>query len=205
MIGIDPGHQKDSNKEQEPVAPGSSETKKKVSSGTYGRFTQIPEYQVNINVGLLLKDMLEGYGAKVVMTRTTNDVDISNSERAIVFNKAGTDYAIRLHCNGSEDASKRGAFMLIPKSNPYAAQCKSAAELLISEYCKATGLKNLGVTVRSDQTGFNWCERMIVNIEMGHMTNEAEDYYLTDKGNQKTMARGIANGILKYFEAQNAG
>ena len=49
-IGIDPGHQAHGNSAQEAVAPGSSETKAKVSSGTYGRFTGVPEYEVNLDV-----------------------------------------------------------------------------------------------------------------------------------------------------------
>ncbi len=201
-IGIDPGHQGHANSDQEPVSPSSPITKKKVSSGTQGRWTGVAEYQVNLNVGLLLRDLLEKEGATVIMTRTSNDVDISNAERAILFNESKTDYAIRLHCNGSDDAQKHGAFMLIPSDNPYADKCRTAAEILIQEYCEATGIKNLGISVRSDQTGFNWCNRMIINIEMGHMTNKDEDYYLTSEENQAVMAQGIANGIIQYLAKQ---
>lgn len=199
IIGVDPGHQMHADRDGEPVSPGSSETKHKVSSGTQGIVTQIPEYEVNLAVGLLLRDMLESAGATVVMTRTVNDVNVSNIERAQLFNDKKTDYAVRLHCNGSDDHDKRGAFMLIPSSNPYLDDCKRAAELMIEEYCKATGLKNRGVTVRSDQTGFNWCERMIINIEMGHMTNADEDKLLTDADFQKRMAQGVFNGILAFY------
>ncbi len=199
VIGIDPGHQAHSNSGLEPVAPGSGEMKKKVSSGTQGQWTRVCEYEVNLNVGLMLKTMLEREGATVIMTRETNDVDISNAERAKLFNAAKTDYAVRLHCNGSENQNKRGAFMLIPKSNPYLSDCKRAAGLLLDEFCKSTGAPNLGVTVRSDQTGFNWCERMIINIEMGHMSNKEEDYLLADSAYQKKMAVGLFNGIMAYF------
>ncbi|MDD3920186.1 MAG: N-acetylmuramoyl-L-alanine amidase [Eubacteriales bacterium] len=198
-IGIDPGHQSHANRDKEPEAPGSSTMKNKVSSGTYGRFSGVREYVVNLDVGLALRDSLEALGATVVMTRTTNDVDISNVERAKFFNEKKTDYALRLHCNGSDDASKAGAFMLIPKSHPYKDDCKRAAELLIDAYCSASGFKNKGITVRSDQTGFNWCERMIVNIEMGHMTNESDDHMLTDPAVQKKMVQGLTNGIVAYF------
>lgn len=201
VIGIDPGHQAKGNAEQEPVAPNSNKTKKKVSSGTQGRFSRVPEYEVNLAVGLLLRDLLEEQGATVVMTRETNDVNISNVERAQLFNEKKTDYALRLHCNGSEDKTIHGAFMLVPTENPYLEECDRAAELLIEEYCKATGAKNLGITKRSDQTGFNWSERMVINIEMGHMTNKEEDFKLTDAKYQEKMAQGLADGILAYFKA----
>ncbi|MDY2870998.1 MAG: hypothetical protein SOT57_00485, partial [Eubacteriales bacterium] len=62
-VGIDPGHQAHSNSAQEPVSPGSKETKAKVSSGTQGVKTRVPEYEVNLQVALLLRDALEAQGA----------------------------------------------------------------------------------------------------------------------------------------------
>ena len=41
---------------------------------------------------------------------------------------------------------------------------------------------------------------MIVNIEMGHMTNKAEDARLTSPDYQKKMAQGLLDGICAYFE-----
>ncbi|MEL7601773.1 MAG: N-acetylmuramoyl-L-alanine amidase [Bacillota bacterium] len=201
IVGVDPGHQAHSNSDPEPIAPGSSEMKAKVSSGTYGRFTGVREHEVNLKVGLLLRDLLKDAGATVVMTRTTADVDISNAERAELFNKKKVDLGIRIHCNGSDDPSVAGAFMLVPTENPYKDDCVAAAKLVLAEYGKATGISvRKGLTYRSDQTGFNWCERPVINIEMGHMTNKEEDYKLTDADFQKKMAKGIYNGILRYFE-----
>lgn len=123
VIGLDPGHQAHSNSEHEPVAPGSSSTKKKVSSGTYGRFTGVKEHEVNMAVGLLLRDLLEKAGATVIMTRESADVDISNAERAELFNEHEVDLGLRLHCNGSDDPEVHGAFMLVPAENPYKEDC----------------------------------------------------------------------------------
>ncbi len=200
-IGIDPGHQAHDNDELEPVAPGSSKLKKKVSAGTYGRFTGTREHEVNLSVGLLLKGLLKEAGASVVMTRETADVNISNAERAKFFNKNNVDIAVRLHCNGSDDKQIKGAFVLIPKTNPYKEDCLLCAKLILSSYGKHTGIGiERGVVSRSDQTGFNWCERPIINIEMGHMTNEEEDKKLSDTSFHKKMATGIYYGILEYFD-----
>lgn len=200
VIGLDPGHQAQGNSDPEPVAPGSSETKPKVSSGTAGVASGIDEHVVNLNVGLKLRDMLEEAGATVVMTRTTADVDISNAERAQLFNEENVDLALRLHCNGVDDESVHGAFMIVPESNPYKDDCDRAAELILNSYIEATGLKDKGIMTMSNQTGFNWCERPIVNIEMGHMSNPDEDLLITDKDFQTTMAEGLYQGILAYFE-----
>ncbi len=199
VIGLDPGHQAQGNSDPEPVSPDSSETKPKVSSGTSGVASGIDEYVVNLNVGLKLRDMLEEAGATVVMTRTSSDVDISNIERAQLFNDEQVDLGVRLHCNGVDDQSERGAFMIVPESNPYKEECDLAAESILNHYIEETGLNDKGIMTMSNQTGFNWCERPIVNIEMGHMSNPDEDLLLTDEDFQTTMAEGIFKGILACF------
>ncbi|MDO4544464.1 MAG: N-acetylmuramoyl-L-alanine amidase [Clostridia bacterium] len=205
VIGLDPGHQSQANTEQEPIAPDSTTMKSKVSGGTRGVESLVYEYEVNLQVALLLQQMLTDSGAVVIMTRTENEVNISNVERAELFNETNVDLAIRLHCNGSDDSSARGAFMLIPtrQRTAYYEDCLEAARCIIDSYCEATGLimrgNQSGITERDDQTGFNWCSRPIVNIEMGHMTNAEEDLLLTDPDFQESMALGIYNGIVAYF------
>lgn len=84
IIGIDPGHQSESvdMSAPEPNGPGSSEMKAKCTSGTQGTYSGVPEYQLNLEVSLQLKDELEQRGYQVVMTRTDNETAISNMERA---------------------------------------------------------------------------------------------------------------------------
>ncbi len=202
VIGLDPGHQAHSNSDQEPVAPGSGETKKKVSSGTQGRFTGVTEYEVNLQVGLKLKQILTDLGATVVMSRESHDVDISNSERATMMNDAGAALVVRIHCNGSDNSDKHGAVVLIPSNDCTAAindASKEAGKCLINAFVDATGAKDLGLQPRSDQTGFNWSTVPVCNVEMGYMTNEEEDNLLVKDDYQDQCAHGIANGVVDYF------
>lgn len=202
VIGIDPGHQLHADSKSEPVAPGSSKTKKRVSSGTQGLWSRVPEHEVNLAVALMLRDMLTEAGATVVMTRETGDVNISNKERAELFNSKNVDMAIRLHCNGSENKSKHGAFVLIPpRSHTCFAESERMARLVLAAYGEITGLStHAGIIERSDQTGFNWCNRPIINLEMGHMTNKSDDLKLSDAAFQEVMARGIFKGIELCFQ-----
>ncbi len=203
-IGIDPGHQAQGNSEKEPVAPGASEQKAKVSSGADGRNTGTPEYKITLAVGLKLRDLLEEKGAEVVMTRESSEVNISNSERATMMNDAGVDLVIRLHCDGVDDSSVRGALMLVPVggyAKGFEEQSAAAGKAILSAFVKETGAKNRGIMERDDQTGFNWSTVPVCNMEMGCLSNGSEEELLISDGYQQTCAQGVCNGIMNYFGA----
>lgn len=193
----------------EPRAPGSSTMKKKVSSGTYGRFTGVYEYVVNLQVGLRLKRELEALGAQVIMTRETHDVDISNAERATMMNEEEVDCWLRIHANGSNIESVHGMFMLIPQQGSMHTTDRSIADIsaqlgkvLIDAAMESTGAdspKSKGLSVRDDQTGFSWSSVPVCNIEMGHMTNEREDWLLITEAYQILIVEGLVEGFVEYY------
>ena len=84
VVAVDPGHQGSwvDMSAQEPVGPGAAETKAKATTGTQGVWSKVPEYDLNLQVSLVLKKELENRGYQVVMTREDNDTAISNAERA---------------------------------------------------------------------------------------------------------------------------
>lgn len=206
VIGLDPGHQRIYNPDPEPVAPGSSTTKQKTAGGARGANTGVLEYEVNLAVGLLLRDRLEALGATVCLTRDSNDVDLSNRERAEFFNERDVDLALRLHCNGSDNKKLNGAFMIIPAEyrTDHYDTCRAAAICIIEEYCRATGLQecyldNDGLSERGDQAGFNWCTRPIVTIEMGFLTHAEDEQLLADPAFHATMADELCDGIVRWY------
>ena len=206
LVVIDAGHQGPDQDMSgtEPLGPGSSEMKAKLATGTEGWTTGLPEYELNLNVALLLQEELEARGYRVLMTRTTHDTDISNIERAEVANNAGADIMVRVHANGSENTSVDGALTMVPSAaNPYVGfmydECYYLGQCIVNAYCETTGISNDGILEVDDMTGINWCQMPVTIIEMGFMTNYGDDTYMADENNQKTMAVGIANGIDRYF------
>ena len=204
VIAIDAGHQEHGNFGQEPIGPGSSAMKTKVAGGTRGTTTGVPEYQLTLDISLKLRDLLEEKGYQVVMIRETNDVDITNSERAMVANEANADAFIRVHANGSDSSSANGAMTICQtSSNPYNSEyyedSKRLSELVLDAYTEATGIRKERVWETDTMSGINWCTVPVTIIELGYMTNPEEDTKMQDNDFQDTMAEGIVAGIEAYL------
>ena len=204
MIAIDAGHQKKGNNEKEPIGPGASVTKPKVSSGTRGVFTKVPEYKLNLAIALKVKEELIDRGYDVYMIRETNDVNLSNRERAEMANESGADLFLRIHADSAENDSGRGTSTLYPsENNPYVAHLSEESYALstaiVDEMCKLTEAKNRGAIARDDMSGINWCSIPVSIIEMGYMSNIKEDKLMQTEKYQNKMAQGICNGIDAYY------
>jgi len=205
VVCIDPGHQAHSNSTPEPIGPGAKATKPSVSGGATGVSTGIPEYEITLQIAMNLKKRLESQGVKVVMVRTVNDVDIVNSKRAAIANKANADLFIRIHADGSPNSSVVGISTLYPASNKwtrsFAGESKTAAVMVQKAMIQSTGAVDRGAIKRSDLSGFNWAKVPSVLVETGFLSNRVEDKLLASPHYQDKLAEGIAAGAMKYLKS----
>ncbi len=205
VVVIDAGHQKKGDSSQEPIGPGASETKAKVTSGAYGKTSHLNEYELNLMVAKKLKKELEKRGYEVIMCREKNDVNISNSERAKIANDADAVAFIRIHADDGEDTSLQGIMTICQTpDNPYNGELYDKSYLLsecvLEEAVAATGAKKRYVWETDSMSGINWAEVPVTILEMGFMSNPEEDALMATSAYQKKMAKGVANGIDRYIE-----
>ena len=204
VVVIDPGHQLTADLTQEPIGPGAAETKYKVSGGTASCNTGSPESELTLAVSKLLEAELIQRGYTVLMTRTEQDVNISNSERAAVANDANADAFVRIHANGSENSGANGALTICQTAaNPYNsdlyAKSRALSDAVLDELTANAGCRKEYVWETDTMSGINWCRVPVTIVEIGYMTNAAEDALLATDDYRSLIAVGIANGIDRYF------
>jgi len=154
------------------------------------------EKDINLEISLLLKEKLEVRGYAVIMTRT-EDVEVSQKERAELANNSNADIFISIHMNNlPSDTSVHGLDILYGKDR---SDSKDLADYLITPTVSC-GAKNRGVKSSSSYTVLSNVNIPSVLIELGFISN-AEDVENLSKFTYKdTLVRGICEGIDKYFE-----
>jgi N-acetylmuramoyl-L-alanine amidase len=203
VVVIDPGHQSRANSTPEPIGPSSSEMKPRMNAGTTGVTSGVPEFEIDLEIATNLQKRLEAAGVRVVMTRTTNDVDLSNAQRAQMADAAKADLFVRVHADGNIDPKITGVSTLYPASNqwtkPISASSQRAALIVQQHLVSATGANDDGSAARGDIAGFNWAKVPSISVQTGSQSNLVEDRLLSSSSYQDRVAQGIADGILAFL------
>ncbi|MDO5136353.1 MAG: N-acetylmuramoyl-L-alanine amidase [Eubacteriales bacterium] len=203
-IVLDPGHSGVVSGGVEPNGPGSLVMKAKDTYGTQGVATGVPEYQLNLDIAMKVREALEKRGCQVIMVRTDHKKSYSCIQRASVANKAKADLFLRIHANGGSSPHQSGAMTICTtRSNPYAAalyqKSKALSQAVLDAYVKETGCRREYVWETDTMTGNNWSKVPVTILEMGYMSNPGEDVRMQSPAYQKKMVRGIVNGIEDYL------
>jgi N-acetylmuramoyl-L-alanine amidase len=204
VVVIDPGHDLRANLETEPIGPGSATRKIKDGGGTHGVVTGIREADLVLDVSLRLRTLLRRAGARVLMTRTrTAGASMGNVARARIANRARAALFLRVHADGAASSDARGTHTLVPAlragwTDDVYRPSRRAAGLVQRELVRTLGFPDRGIQERSDFTGFNWADVPVILVELGFMTNPAEDRRLARSAVRDRAALGLCRGTLRF-------
>jgi N-acetylmuramoyl-L-alanine amidase len=137
------------------------------------------------------------------MTRTRSTTTLGNVARARFCNVRHAALMIRIHADGSTNPTTHGIQMLYPAfhrgwTDDIYARSMRAARIVQRAVIRTTGALDLGLTPRSDLTGFNWANVPAILIESGFMSNPRERRLLQSAPYQLKIARGIAAGAEAF-------
>ncbi len=202
-VVIDPGNQAASSVSAETIGPGSDVTKACASEGITGSTFGTKESELNLEYALSLKAELESRGYEVVLTRESDDVDLSNQARADIANSSGASAFIRIEMNESSNAQLDGVMAVcMTADTPYNSDLyndsRALATRLLQGITETLDITNRGIYETDEMTAINWSDIPVAEIHLGFLSNATDEGNLLTEAYKEKMITGLANG-LDYF------
>lgn len=159
--------------------------------GAIGTTYETTEKEINLTTALYLKQELSKRGAKVIMTRTTNEKKLSLSDRAALTTES--DAFISVHYNSSE--KNNTGTLTFYQSESKDLQLSRSIESRLSQ---GIGLESNGIAFGD----FHVLRENTVPstlVELGFLTNSYDEKIVRSSAYQKKAAKAIADGVVDYF------
>ena len=181
-----------------------------IDGGTY--YGDILEKDINLLIGLKLKEQLTKKGAKVIMTREIDDSledYISNGSRhsrdlkarVKIIEKSKADIFISIHVNYIKNIKRMGAIAFYYENSETG---KLLAEEIQTYLNELSRYKEMGIELkRLPMTGDFYILKNTsipgVIIETGFISNSSDRKLLLDESHQNEIVDLIIKGIIDYF------
>jgi N-acetylmuramoyl-L-alanine amidase len=152
------------------------------------------EKEVTLRTAILLYDKLRASGANVILTRT-NDSYFSLRSRVSTGHYHRADAFISIHYDSILDRSVRGMTTYF-----YHSFQRPLAEAVHSSTIAQTKLKDRGARF-GDYHVLRENNQNAILLELGYLSNPAEEATVTSTQYQEIAATGIFNGLAKFFKS----
>ncbi len=172
--------------------------------GASGITTGCKESDINLNVSLKVKDLLESTGVRVVMTRSNSDSLCGNpyskqkdmQMRAKLIEDTAPDLVVSVHMNSYPDASVKGAQVFY---YPDSESGKQLASKIQSAFVRCADPNNKRVVKEEDFFLLRTYAGPSALVECGFLTNPNEEKLLMSDEYQDLIAYSIFDGIMQYL------
>lgn len=214
-ISVDPGHNGGNFTHPEEIdrlvpAGAHGTTKPCNTTGTETDDGSLTEAQFNWDVAQELVPRLKEMGARVVLTRHSNDgVGPCVDERAAIANRAHASVALAIHADGNLAEGAHGFDVIHPSAAESVApqMVGPSSELAEAERTAlveaglppANYVGEGGLDERSDLAGLNLAKEPAVLVELGNMREPEEAAKLEDPAYRHKLADALAAGIVAFL------
>lgn len=215
-VAVDPGHNGGNASHPEKisrpvVAAADGSTKACNTTGTQTNDGGLTEAEFNFDVGVDLQKDLARRGARVVMTRDTNDgVGPCVDERAEIANRAGAVALISIHADGNEAQGARGFHVIHPLPDQMVTPSLAKPSLYLAEAIRnalveagfptSNYVGRDGLDARDDLGGLNLSRVPAVLVELGNMRSAQEASKMEADAYRRRLARALASGLQAFLE-----
>jgi N-acetylmuramoyl-L-alanine amidase len=211
IVGIDPGHNGLNSTNPAYLNHLIWNGREREACDTTGTQTGggYTESAFSFNVAMFLRADLRQLGAKVVLTRNTNEgLGPCVNKRSEIINAAGADVAIDIHADGGPtwgrgftvlepvpDGTNKAVISSSLRFGSYVHQAfLSGTPMRISNY-----YGHDGYIYRDDLAGLNLTTVPKVLIECGNMPNAADAALLISTRVQREIARALEAAIIRFL------
>ena len=167
------------------------------------------EKEINLEIALLLKSILEQQDLEVIMTRET-DTELAGTDkgwkladmkkRVSLINETEPDLVISIHQNSYTTPDIHGAQCFYYSSSE---SSKQLAQLLQNQIVKSTNQTKIReIKANDDYYLLKKSQPPTVIAECGFLSNPEEEQLLLQPEYQRKMAWAIHLGILKFLNSQ---
>lgn len=211
IVGIDPGHNGRNKDDPTYINHRVWNGREWESCDTTGTETDsgFTEASFNFKVATYLKADLRKDGAKVVMTRKSNDgVGPCVNTRARILNRAHANVSIDIHADGGPSWG-RGFTVLQPVTDKYNKKVVSSsirfghdvrAAMLSHGMHESNYYGKDGLIFRDDLAGLNLTTEPKILIECANMRNSADAHLLEQAWFQKRLAHAFTAAIVTFLK-----
>jgi len=158
----------------------------------------------NLATALILRDLLTGAGARVVMSRTTmvdpripGVTDDQLEARTMLANGSGAEIFVSLHENYSEEYPSARGLTVYYRGD---AASRRLAEKIEAATVAVTGWNSFGAEAASYYVLRNSTLKAAVLVECGFLSNAEDEWLLGTDAFRRRIAMGVFNGIVAYFQ-----
>lgn len=173
-----------------------------VDLGTKRRAPYCEEKRIALRCALLTRKYLDQLGYKVLMTRSS-DVFLPLWRRVQLANKRHSSLFVSIHFNASKNSTAHGIEVYYcnrPKRRTCSKASKRLATKVIGQVIQRTRARSRGVK-NGNFYVIRETKIPAILVEGGFISNKNERIKLRQTRYLDKIARGIANGIDRYFKS----